>query len=123
MTARGAAAWQRHDHAFGSVVERDRHSNLFGEVAVRGSAGPATWVAGAAYERDAYRPRDVPRFAYIFDVPGLFAQVDVQAASRLAVSAGTRGKYRVKEVSVGGMGMSAWALPPRVGSVLLRKSR
>jgi iron complex outermembrane receptor protein len=90
LTARGAAAWQRHEHAFGAVVERDRHRNLFGEVAVRGSAGPATWVAGAAYERDAYRPRDVPRFAYTFDVPGLFVQADVQAASRLAVSAGTR---------------------------------
>ncbi|MGE0813831.1 MAG: TonB-dependent receptor plug domain-containing protein [Vicinamibacterales bacterium] len=90
LTARGAANWQGHTHTFGPVVERDRHANLFGEVAVRGSAGPATWVAGLAYERDAYRPRDVPRFAYTFDVPGAFAQADVQATPWLALSAGAR---------------------------------
>ena len=39
LTARGAAAWQRHDHAFGAVRERDRHDTLFGELALRGSAG------------------------------------------------------------------------------------
>jgi iron complex outermembrane receptor protein len=91
LTARGAAAWQRHAHTFGSTVERDRHANLFGEVAVRGTAGTSTtWVAGVAYERDAYRPRDVPRFAYTHDVPGVFVQADVQATPRLAVSAGGR---------------------------------
>jgi iron complex outermembrane receptor protein len=90
LTARGAAAWQRHRHAFGPTIERDRHGNVFGEVALRGSAGSSTWVAGVAYERDAYRPRDLPRFAYSFDVPGVFAQTDVQPASWLSVSAGAR---------------------------------
>jgi iron complex outermembrane receptor protein len=90
LTARGAAAWQQHDHTFGPTRERDRHDNVFAEVALRGSAGSATWVTGLAYERDAYRPRDVPQFAYTFDVPGGFAQGDFQAASWLAVSAGAR---------------------------------
>jgi iron complex outermembrane receptor protein len=90
LTARGAAAWQQHEHAFGATVERDRHSNVFTEVALRGAAGSSTWVGGVAYERDAYIPRDVPQFAYTYDVPGIFAQGDVQAASWLAVSGGVR---------------------------------
>jgi len=90
LTARGAAASQRHDHRFGDVQERDRHDTMFGEVALRGTAGRHTWVAGAAYERDDYAPRDVPRFAYTYNVPGIFAQNDVDLASWLAVSAGAR---------------------------------
>lgn len=90
LTGRGAAAWQAHEHTFGAVRERDRHRTLFGELALRGSAGSSTWVAGLAYERDAYRPRDLPRFAYTYDVPGLFAQADVQPASWLGLSAGAR---------------------------------
>ncbi len=76
---------------FGSTVERDRApTRLFSEVALRGTAGAATWVAGVAYERDAFAPRDVPQFAYTYNVPGVFAQTDFQAASWLAVSAGGR---------------------------------
>ena len=90
LTARGSASWQRHTHTFGSTVERDRHDNLFSELALRGTAGSATWVAGAAFERDAFTPLDVPQFAYTYNVPGVFAQADMQAASWLAVSAGGR---------------------------------
>lgn len=90
LTARGSAALQQHTHTFGSTIERDRHANLFGEVALRGTAGSATWVAGAAYERDAYTPQDVPQFAYTYNVPGVFAQADMQATAWLALSAGGR---------------------------------
>jgi iron complex outermembrane receptor protein len=90
LTARGAAGWQRHDHRFGEVRERDAHDTVFSEVAVRGAVGRHTWVTGAAYERDAYRPTDVPRFAYTYDVPGVFAQDDVDLAPWLSVSAGAR---------------------------------
>ena len=54
MTARAAIARQSHDHQFGEVLERDRHDTAFGEVAIRGTAGRHTWVAGLAVERDAY---------------------------------------------------------------------
>ena len=90
LTARGAAAWQRHDHHFGEVRERDAHDTVFGEVALRGAAGRHTWVVGTAYERDAYTPTDVPRFAYTYDVPGVFAQDDIDLAPWLSVSAGAR---------------------------------
>ena len=81
MTARAAVVRQSHDHQFGDVVERDRHDTAFGEVAVRGTAGRQTWVAGLAIERDAYTARDVPRFDYTFTVPGAFAQYDVTAVA------------------------------------------
>ena len=90
LTARGAAAWQRHDHQFGGIRERDAHDTIFGEVALRGAAGRHTWVVGTAYERDAYIPTDVPRFAYTYNVPGVFAQDDVDLTPWLSVSAGGR---------------------------------
>jgi len=90
LTTRAAVARQRHDHQFGDVIERDRHDTAFGEVAVRTATGRHTWVAGAAIEHDSYRPRDVPRFAYTFTVPGVFLQDDVDIARWLSVSASGR---------------------------------
>ncbi len=90
LTARAAAAWQRHDHRFGPVRERDAHDTAFGEVALRGSAGRHTWVTGVAMERDRFDPRDVPRFAYTYLVPGVFAQDDIDVAPWLSISAGAR---------------------------------
>ena len=90
VTARAAAAWQNHDHQFGDVLERDHHNTLFSEVAARGAGRRHTWVAGLAYERDDYDPIDVRRFRYTYDVPGVFAQDDIDLASWLVVSAGGR---------------------------------
>jgi len=85
VTARVAVARQSHDHQFGEVLERDHHDTAFAEAAVRGSAAGQTWVGGLAIERDAYTPRDVPRFAYTFLVPGVFAQYDVSLTPAVAV--------------------------------------
>ena len=90
MTARAAVARQSHDHRFGEVLERDRHDTVFGEAAVRGTAGRQTWVAGLAIERDAYTSRDVPRFDYTFAVPGAFAQYDVMVSPVLSLSSSAR---------------------------------
>lgn len=90
VSARGAIMQQRHDHQFGTVRERDRHDTAFGEVTVRASTGRNTIVGGLAVERDAYRPRDVPQFAYTFTVPGVFVQDDVDIARWLSVSASGR---------------------------------
>ncbi len=90
LTARGAVMEQRHTHQFGDGVERDRHETAFGEVTLRGSAGRHTVVGGVAVERDAYRPRELPQFAYAFTVPGLFLQDDVNIAAWLSISASGR---------------------------------
>src|SRR6185369_9127055 len=93
VTARFSATEQQHRHQFGEVIENDRHELLFGEVSVKGSIGRNTWVAGAAAQRDAYRPRDVPRFAYTYAVPGVFVQDDVNIARWLSVSASARADF------------------------------
>jgi outer membrane receptor for ferrienterochelin and colicins len=93
VTARFAASSQHHDHQFGEVRERDRHQMLFGELAVRGTAGRHTWVGGFAAEREEYIPRDVPRFAYRYVAPGVFLQDDVDLASWLSVSASARADF------------------------------
>jgi hypothetical protein len=41
-------------------------------------------------KRDVFRPRDTPRFAYTYVVPGLFAQDDINVTSWLSVSASAR---------------------------------
>ena len=47
-------------------------------------------VVGVAAERDAYRPQDVPRFAYQYITPGVFLQDDITIAPWLSVSASGR---------------------------------
>ena len=93
VTACFSATEQRHRHQFGEVIENDRHELLFGEVSFKGSIGRNTWVAGAAAQRDAYRPLDVPRFAYTYVVPGVFVQDDVSIAPWLSVSASARADF------------------------------
>lgn len=90
VTSRAAASLQQHDHTFGEVLESDRHSTLFAEVAVRGASGRHTWVAGAALERDTYRSDDLPAFNHAFTVPGVFVQDDVVVTDWMSLSASAR---------------------------------
>jgi outer membrane receptor for ferrienterochelin and colicins len=90
LTGRLAATLQRHEHVFGSIGERDRHTNVFAEAAVRGATGRHTWVGGVAFERESFDPLDVPQFAYFHRVPGFFAQDDIRWADWLTVSASAR---------------------------------
>lgn len=90
VTARFSASDQDHRHQFGEDIERDRHELLFGEVSVKGTAGRNTWVAGFADQREAFRPHDVPRFAYTYVTPGWFAQDDLTLAPWLTLSGSVR---------------------------------
>jgi len=90
VTARASATRQEHDHRSGEVLEHDRHGTLFAELAVRGSHGRHTWVAGAAFDRATFTPRDLPAFAYAYNTPGLFVQDDVAVARWMSVSASAR---------------------------------
>src|SRR5215469_9795288 len=90
VAARFSLSDQDHRHQYGDDIERDRYDLLFGEVSIRGTAGKNTWVVGFADERDAFRPRDVPRFAYTFVVPGIFGQDDLALAPWLSLSASAR---------------------------------
>ena len=90
VSVRASGTWQSHDHAFGEVRERDTHDTFFGEVSVRRQFGRHTVVVGAALDRDAFTPNDVPQFAYTFTTPGAFVQDDVDVKQWLSVSGSTR---------------------------------
>ena len=90
FSVRAAFASASHEHFYGDQLERDRHETVFAETALRGAAGRHTWVLGAAFEREAYRPKDVPRFDYTFTTPGAFVQDDVDVADWLSLSLSAR---------------------------------
>jgi outer membrane receptor for ferrienterochelin and colicins len=90
VAARFSHSELQHRHQFGEIIERDRHELSFAEVSFRGTVGRNTWVAGAAGQRDAYRPEDVPRFAYTYTAPGVFLQDDLSIKPWLSVSASAR---------------------------------
>ena len=112
ITSRFAASSQHHEHQFGDDRERDRHGMIFGELTARGSAGPQTWVVGSAIEREAYRPLDVPRFAYTYLTPAIFAQDDVVIRPWLSLSASGRADFHNRYGTL---------LSPRL-AVLLRRN-
>jgi iron complex outermembrane receptor protein len=90
LTARLSATRQHHDHQFGDTLEVHRGESLFGEVAVRGTAGPHTWVGGVAFERSIFDPENLAQFSYRYNVPALFAQDDINVGRWLSLSASGR---------------------------------
>src|SRR5437762_2006529 len=77
-------------YARGVVLERDSHTTAYGEMTLRGAAPRQTWVVGAAIDRDAYDPEDLPAYAYAYTVPGVFGQDEIDVAKWLSVSASGR---------------------------------
>ena len=94
LTVRGAAMEQRHEHHFGSVGEDDRHRTWFAEAAMavpRTLGGRAiTYIAGVAYQQEAYRADDVSGFDYTYDIPSAFGQIDVDPAEWMSLSMSAR---------------------------------
>lgn len=90
VTVRGSAMEQRHRHRFGEVREDDRHRTWFGEAALAVPRGAVTYVAGAAFQRDAYRNASVAGHDYAYAIPAAFVQADVDPAPWVALSASAR---------------------------------
>lgn len=90
LTLRGSGMEQRHSHRFGDVREDDRHRTWFGEAALAIPRGSATYIAGAALQQESYTAADVSGFDYTYTIPAVFAQLDVDVRSWLAVSTSVR---------------------------------
>ena len=90
VSLRGSAVEQRHAHRFGGVREDDRHRTWFGEAALVVPRGRVSWLAGAAFQQETYDAEDVAGFDYAHEIPAIFAQLDVDAASWAALSASAR---------------------------------
>lgn len=87
---RGSGSFQRHEHRFGSVLEKDRHVTGFFEASLSGITGAHNWVLGAAIQSDSYKAENVTGFDYTHTVPAVFAQDEVGLTSWLVVSASGR---------------------------------
>jgi iron complex outermembrane receptor protein len=90
LTARFSSTRKGEDYLRGDVRERDLQDTFFAELAMRGTARRQTWVAGVAFERSTLDPRDEPRFAYEYTVPGVFLQDDIDVQRWLTVSVSGR---------------------------------
>jgi len=90
VSVRGSVVTERHDHALGGVIERDRSNTLFGEASLTGTSGSHTWVGGAAVQRDTFRSLDVPRFDYVYAIPAIFGQDDYAVTPKVTASASAR---------------------------------
>jgi outer membrane receptor for ferrienterochelin and colicins len=90
ISVRAASTVQDHRHAYGSVIERDRHDTLFGEVSLSGNGEGTSWVGGVAYQRDDYHSRTFPLFDYRYEVPGVFAQLEQRIAPAMTVAGSAR---------------------------------
>lgn len=90
LAVKASISQQGQRHEFGETIERDDHDSAFGELTLRHALGRHTLVGGVAFERDQFQPIDLPQFAYTYDVPGAFAQDDVDITKWLAVSASGR---------------------------------
>jgi len=93
LTVRGSATEQRHRHAFGDDRERDRHQTAFGEAALTATQGRATYVVGAALQREGYANDDVAGFGYVYTIPAAFTQADVTPVYWLSLSATGRADW------------------------------
>lgn len=90
LTARLSATRQQRGHEFGLVQEHSRQDTIFAELALRGTAARQTWVGGVAFERATLDPDVRPDLAYAYDVPGVFAQDDIDISRWLTLSASGR---------------------------------
>ena len=90
MTARFSATRKDEHYRRGDLPEHDIQDTLFAELAVRGTARRQTWVGGIAFERSTFDPQDQPQFSYGYNVPGAFAQDDIEVSRWLTLSASGR---------------------------------
>jgi outer membrane receptor for ferrienterochelin and colicins len=93
VTVRGSFARLGQDRTFGEVREEGVRRTAFAESSVAGSAGRHTWVAGAAFQQDAYDARQFPLFDYRYSVPALFAQDELIVSDAVSASLSARADF------------------------------
>jgi iron complex outermembrane receptor protein len=90
VTARGSFARLQLNRAFGGLRELSARRTWFGEASISGTSGRHTWVAGAAYQEDAYDPAQALHAAYAFRAPSAFVQDEIVLSGWASVAASGR---------------------------------
>ncbi|HMA99012.1 MAG TPA: TonB-dependent receptor, partial [Wenzhouxiangella sp.] len=87
---RASGMRQIHDHTFGDLLEEDRHETMLLEASLAGNLSQSSWVAGLAYQADAYDSNTFPVFDYRYKAPAAFAQLDHDLSDKVAVTGSVR---------------------------------
>lgn len=90
LSVRGSAMRLGQRRQFGGTRERGVRATWFGEGSLQGVRGRQTWVAGAAFQQDRYRPRELTAFRYTFSTPAVFVQDEIAVGRRLTVALSAR---------------------------------
>ena len=87
---RASGMRQSHDHRFGELLEIDQHETTLLEVSLAGDSATRSWVAGLAYQTDAYDSETFPVFDYNYDAPAIFAQLEQDLSADISLAASVR---------------------------------
>ncbi|HNP65271.1 MAG TPA: TonB-dependent receptor, partial [Woeseiaceae bacterium] len=87
---RASGTRQSHDHRFGDLLEIDQHRTALIEASLASDSATTSWVAGLAYQADAYDSETFPAFDYSYDVPAIFAALDKDLAPDVSIAASVR---------------------------------
>lgn len=90
LNLRSSAMAQDHDHRFGDIVEKDRHTTVFAEASLAGEAGQTSWLGGLAFQSDTYDSDAFPVFDYTYETPAIFAQIEQEAFESLTLAVSGR---------------------------------
>lgn len=85
-----AGVSQKHDHRFGTSIEKDRHGTLFGEASLSDKAGGTSWLGGVAVQADRFRSARFPALEYSYTAPAIFAQAEQELTDRLTLAGSAR---------------------------------
>ncbi|NDY96773.1 TonB-dependent receptor [Wenzhouxiangella sp. C33] len=88
---RASGMRQLHDHTFGELLEEDRHETMLIEASLAGDLRQSSsWIAGLAYQADAYVSNPFPGFDYRYKAPAAFGQIDHDLTDKLALTGSVR---------------------------------
>jgi iron complex outermembrane receptor protein len=90
LDMRAAGTLRSQDARFGDARERGHFGTLFGEATLSAGRAPLDAIIGLAWQRDAYRGRDLPQFDFTFSAPAIFSQATFAPVHWLAASASGR---------------------------------
>ncbi len=90
LGARAAVTWQRHEHRFVPLAERDRHRTAFGEATYTVVGERSTTLIGLAVQHDDYRNKDVDQIHFGHLTPAVFGQVESAITRWLTLSGAAR---------------------------------
>lgn len=93
LNVRGSLMNQSHQHLYGEINEDDRHESYLLETSLSGYTENVAWLFGLAYQSEQFESEQFSQFDYVYDVPGLFSQLDYEANDDVFLSLSARSDW------------------------------